>query len=71
MFIWLTMQNIGQVLVNAALITAGKTAVCFTGGEMDKCPFDVPTCKCNSRYGYCISCFECLNKSNAVHNIHL
>lgn len=40
MFIWLTMQNIGQVLVNAALITAvtrseGKTAVCFTGGEND------------------------------------
>lgn len=48
---------------------------------MNKCPFDVPTCKCydcvcNSRYedcdhGYCISCFECLNESKAVHNIHL
>lgn len=40
MFIWLTNPNIGQVLVNAALITAiahseGKTAVCFTGGEND------------------------------------
>lgn len=41
MFIWLTNPNIGQVLVNSALITAvthsegGKTSVCFTGGEND------------------------------------
>ena len=48
---------------------------------MVKCPFDVPTCKCydcasNASYdecnhGYCITCFECLNESKAVHNIYL
>lgn len=46
-----------------------------------KCPFAVPTCKCydcacNASYdecnhGYCITCFECLNESKAVHNIYL
>ena len=40
MFIWLTNPSTGQVLVNAALITAvtciqGRNAVCFTGGEED------------------------------------
>ena len=49
--------------------------------KMVKCPFDVPTCKCydcacNASYdecnhGYCITCFECLNESKAVHNIYL
>lgn len=49
--------------------------------KMVKCPFAVPTCKCydcacNASYdecnhGYCITCFECLNKSKAVHNIYL
>lgn len=48
---------------------------------MVKCPFAVPTCKCydcacNASYdecnhGYCITCFECLNESKAVHNIYL
>lgn len=47
---------------------------------MVKCPFDVPTCKCydcasNASYdecnhGYCITCFDCLNESKAVHNIY-
>lgn len=40
MFIWLTNPSTGQVLVNAALITAvtcvqGKNTVCFTCGEED------------------------------------
>lgn len=40
MFIWLTVPTAGQVLVNAALITAvtcynSKTTVYFTGGEDD------------------------------------
>lgn len=49
--------------------------------KMVKCPFAVPTCKCydcacNASYdecnhGYCITCFECLNESKAVHNIYL
>lgn len=48
---------------------------------MVKCPFAVPTCKCydcacNASYDkcnhvYCITCFECLNESKAVHNIYL
>lgn len=48
---------------------------------LNKCPFDVPTCKCydcacNNHYedcdhGYCISCSECLDKSKATHNIYL
>ena len=38
----------------------------------DKC-YD---CACNASYdecnhGYCITCFECLNESKAVHNIYL
>lgn len=38
MFIWLTIPNVGRVIVNAALVTVvsryeGKTTVNFVGGE--------------------------------------
>ena len=48
---------------------------------MDKCPFDVKTCKCvncacnaaeeGCNHGYCINCFECEDKHEAVHNVYL
>lgn len=63
MFIWLTNPTIGQVLVNLNLVTAVPTCKCYD-------------CACNASYdecnhGYCITCFECLNESKAVHNIYL
>lgn len=46
---------------------------------MNECPYKIQTCRCidcasNAAYvecdhGYCICCFECLDKGVAVHNV--
>lgn len=45
-------------------------------GRFKSCPYRVYTDEHNASYdecnhGYCITCFECLNESKAVHNIYL
>lgn len=48
---------------------------------MKECPYGVITCKCvncacnaaseGCNHGYCITCFECEDKQEAVHNVYL